>query len=289
MEPRKFYDELAPFYDLVFENWEASMLRQGAALDRLIREHLPLAHIGRTRVLDAACGIGTQTLPLAILGYQVTARDLSPCAIARLFTEAQTRGLSIDAAVADMREVAGSLADPYDVVIAVDNSIPHLTTDTDIRAAFRAFKSVLRPGGLCLCSVRDYAAVQRGVTATHPYGERRRGDERFNLRQDWTWEGLTHYQVAFTIDQLTPAGPVTVLRSLTRYYAVSTARLLELMAAAGFVECRRIDGALYQPVLIGRAASPGVQPVEPAGHAGPPAVGSSGRGVPVGPGRRLAG
>jgi len=48
-------------------------------------------------------------------------------------------------------------------------------------------------------------------------------------------------------------GPVLVLRTVTRYYAVSVARLLELMARAGFVDCRRLDETIYQPILIGRA------------------------------------
>jgi hypothetical protein len=43
--------------------------------------------------------------------------------------------------------------------------------------------------------------------------------------------------------------PVRVVR--TRYNAVGTGRLLELMQQAGFVEVRRIDGRFYQPVLVG--------------------------------------
>ena len=40
-----------------------------------------------------------------------------------------------------------------------------------------------------------------------------------------------------------------VLRS--RYYAVTVARLLDLMAEAGFVDLRRRDDVLFQPVLTG--------------------------------------
>jgi hypothetical protein len=47
------------------------------------------------------------------------------------------------------------------------------------------------------------------------------------------------------------------LRAVTRYYAVSIPRLLQLMAHAGFVSCRRLDDALYQPILIGRTAASG--------------------------------
>jgi SAM-dependent methyltransferase len=256
VETKQFYDDLAPFYDLIFENWDASMARQGAALEQLLQVELDAGRYspGTTRVLDAACGIGTQALPLAIRGFQVTGRDLSPVAVARLRHEADVRGVSIDADVADMRHLAKSVSRRFDVVLAFDNSIPHLLTDADIGAALTEFRQVLRPGGLGLCSVRDYDAVERGVPATHSYGERRRGNELFRLRQEWTWEGAAHYQVTLIVEKDTPTGSINVLRTSTRYYAVSIPRLLELMVKAGFSDCRRIDDMFYQPILIGRAA-----------------------------------
>src|ERR1051325_10943137 len=99
--PADFYDRLAPFYHLIFADWEASIQRQAAQLDQLIQKtwgpHL------RT-VLDVACGIGTQTLGLAQLGYQVVASDLSTQEIERARQEAAKRQLQIDFSVADMRQ-----------------------------------------------------------------------------------------------------------------------------------------------------------------------------------------
>ncbi|HTK42985.1 MAG TPA: class I SAM-dependent methyltransferase [Gemmatimonadales bacterium] len=256
METRQFYDDLAPYYDLIFEDWEASMSRQGAALEHLIHRELGAAapEAVPTRILDVPCGIGTQTLPLARRGFEVTARDLSPGAIARLRREAEVRQVVVDTAVADMRHVAASVSGLFDVVLAIDNSLPHLISDADVRVALQEFKKVLRLGGLCLCSVRDYDAVPRGVAATHPYGERHRGDEVFRLRQEWTWESSTHYQVAFIVEKDGPNGPNTLLRTVTRYYALPIPRLLELMAGAGFADCRRLNNTIYQPIVIGRAA-----------------------------------
>jgi len=232
------------------------MSREGAALTQLIRSEFgPSApDPSATRILDAACGTGTQALPLALRGFRVTARDLSPGAIARLRREADARRTSIDAAVADMRHVAASVSGSFDVVVVLDNSIPHLTRDADIATALLEFKRVLRRGGLFICSVRDYDAVTRGVAAIHSYGERRRGGEVFRLRQEWTWEDQTHYQVAFVVEKEGPTGPQPMLTASTRYYALSIARLLELMTEGGFTDCRRLDGVIYQPILIGRAA-----------------------------------
>src|SRR4029077_20120493 len=134
-ETKQFYDDLAPYYHLIFEDWDASMARQGDALAGLIEAELaPSPPLG-ARILDVACGIGTQTLPLAARGFRLVARDLSPAAVARLQREADARRLPIDAAVADMRQVASSVLGSFDVVLALDNSVAHLLTDDDLRTA----------------------------------------------------------------------------------------------------------------------------------------------------------
>jgi SAM-dependent methyltransferase len=99
-ETKQFYDDLAPYYHLIFENLDASMARQGDALVHLIGKELGPSMPLDARILDAACGIGTQTLPLAARGFRLVARDLSPAAVARLQREADARRLVVDAALA---------------------------------------------------------------------------------------------------------------------------------------------------------------------------------------------
>jgi 2-polyprenyl-3-methyl-5-hydroxy-6-metoxy-1,4-benzoquinol methylase len=55
--------------------------------------------------LDCTCGIGTQALPLARLGYRVTGTDISPAAVKRARAEATMRGLDADFKVSDVRDV----------------------------------------------------------------------------------------------------------------------------------------------------------------------------------------
>ena len=103
---REFYDELAESYHLIFADWQGSMRRQAAALDRLIEAQLgPGPHA----ILDCACGIGTQAIGLALLGHAVHATDLSPNAVARAEREAATRDASLSFGVADMRALASQV------------------------------------------------------------------------------------------------------------------------------------------------------------------------------------
>ncbi len=93
-----FYDRLAPFYDLIFPDWDASIERQAGQLAGVIGERWGT---GVRTVLDVACGIGTQSIGLARKGFAVTASDLSAGAVERARVEAQRRGVGIDLSVTD--------------------------------------------------------------------------------------------------------------------------------------------------------------------------------------------
>jgi hypothetical protein len=80
MSVRTFYDELAPLYHLIYEDWETSLGRQGAALGALLGE---CWGADARAALDASLGIGTQALGLLARGFRVTGSDLSVGAVTR--------------------------------------------------------------------------------------------------------------------------------------------------------------------------------------------------------------
>ena len=257
MSVERFYDELAPFYHLIFPDWEASIRRQAEALDRVIRERLG---DGRLSVLDVACGIGTQALGLTALGHRVTASDISAAGVERAGREARGRGLAIRFSVADMRQAADHHREQFDLVIACDNAIPHLLTDDELLAAFGQFLACTRPGGGCLITVRDYDREERVGVQVKPYGVRDEGGVRYLIWQVWEFSesGGPVYDLAmyFVADRGDSDCTTRVMRS--RYYAVGTGKLMELMRQAGYVQVERLDGRFYQPVLLGRrSAEPG--------------------------------
>jgi SAM-dependent methyltransferase len=173
---RAFYDGLAADYDLIFADWDAAIARQAALFDRLIRANLGGA---AKDLLDCACGIGTQALGLAALGYRVTASDISPVAIARAGHEARRRQLAVRLVVADMRALDRLVPGTFDVVLAADNALPHLLSDDDLAQAIRRSRAKLRPDGLFIASIRDYDEYQRTwarvrVPAAPPDPHRRR-------------------------------------------------------------------------------------------------------------------
>jgi SAM-dependent methyltransferase len=242
-----FYDELAPFYPLLYSNWDDAIARQGAALSKLLSE---LGIGPNDVVLDAACGVGTQALGLLGQRHRMIASDLSAGAVARFKTELDRRGLQAEARIDDMRELDGAEPASVAAVIACDNSVPHLLSDDAILRAFASFHRVLKPGGWMMISVRDYASIERKNPDVRPYGLRRDGSHRFLAVQVWEWDG-DHYDLRMYLTTESE-GKCETRVLVTRYYAVTIERLMQLMAVAGFVDVERRNDVLFQPVLLGK-------------------------------------
>jgi glycine/sarcosine N-methyltransferase len=89
------------------------------------------------KILDCACGIGTQALGLAGFGHHVTASDLSRAEVNRAKHEAERLALDISFHISDMTSLAEITDRDFDVVAVFDNALPHLTAD-QLRRAVRA-------------------------------------------------------------------------------------------------------------------------------------------------------
>ncbi|MCP4256705.1 MAG: class I SAM-dependent methyltransferase [Planctomycetes bacterium] len=245
-DARQFYDGLTPFYHLIYADWDASMQRQAGMLDSVIRETWGKA----STVLDVSCGIGTQAIGLAQLGYDVMASDLSAEEVERAKQEATTRNVSVAFSVADMRSAHDHHATEFDVVLSADNSVPHLLSDEDILTAFRQFHACTRPGGGCIVTVRDYEKEDLSKQKVKPYGIREEDGVRWLLWQVWDPHSpMYDVTMYFVEDRGEQECKTHVMRST--YYAIGMQRLMELMSEAGFVNVKHLDERFFQPVIIG--------------------------------------
>lgn len=242
-----FYDELSPLYHLIYPNWAQSVQSQAGQLDSIIQHHWP----NKKRLLDVSCGIGTQALGLAEIGYSIRASDLSAKEIERAHKEAERRNLNIEFSIADMRHAHAEHGSGFDLVISCDNSLPHLLTDEDLLCSFQQFFDCLTPGGGCLITVRDYDKEARGTNLVKHYGARIEDGKRYVLYQVWDFEGDQYDLAFFIVEEEFATGIIRTHVMRSRYYAISIAKLCELMSAAGFTQVQRLDGQFYQPVIIG--------------------------------------
>ncbi len=242
-----FYDALAPDYDLIYADWQATVRWQGEALDRLLGDP-------GLRVLDRAAGMGTQALGLARLGYEVVARDLSPALVERGREAARALGVAVDFGVADLREPWPDER-RFDVVLAFDNALPHLLTDTELEAGLRTSLEALRPGGALWISLRDYdrLAAQR-PTFDPPRVLGEPGTRRLILQLwDWAEDGATYQLEHLVIKEDGARWSGQSRRG--RYRALPRATLSRLVRNCGFIEPRWLEpeeSGFFQPVFTAR-------------------------------------
>lgn len=164
------YDSLAADYDR-FVDWPARLAHELPFLEQLFHEH------GVRRVLDAACGTGQHALALARRGYQAAGADASAAMIARAGALASEAGLEVPSVEARLGALAPVFAGPFDAVLCLGNSLPHLTVPGAVQAALADFAQLVRPGGLVVIQNRNYdrvwAARERFMPLqTHREGER---------------------------------------------------------------------------------------------------------------------
>jgi SAM-dependent methyltransferase len=227
----RFYDDFAPDYHLAYGgNWESAVERQGAALDRLIRQSFP----GATDVLDCSCGIGTQAIGLAKHGYRVRGTDLSAGEIERARAEAERMGANVSFGVADFRDLS-VVEGLYDVVISCDNAVPHLLSDEDVPRALNQMRGKLRPGGLLVITMRDFDLALTEKPPIAPpitiVGPPRRVLVRLH---DWDSDRPS-YTVRYLV--LTEGSDGwSVAEHTTRYRAITRKELTDAARSAGFDE-----------------------------------------------------
>ncbi len=248
MSTADFYDAAEPFYHLIYPDWESSIERQGSALAGILR--------GRWgtnihSVLDATCGIGTQSLGLGRLGFRMTASDVSPQSIGRLIVEAAARGMKIDARVGDIRRLWDLHQRQFDVVLSCDNSLPHLNPAEELPLALaEMYRCTRGGGGGCLITIRDYAAENLQGQQLRPYGVRQLDGKRFVAFAVWDCHPQS-YDVTLYFLEDDGVTPPKCHKTSGTYYPITTDALMGLMTDAGFVNVERLDGVFFQPVLVG--------------------------------------
>ena len=230
-----FYDDMATRYDKLFLDWETESDEQAVILDRLFQDR----GFGRSaRILDCACGIGTQAIGLARLGYDVR--------------RAAQRGVSLRLERADFRTLADTFAETFDIVIAMDNALPHMLTAADLDAAAASITARLAHGGIFVASIRDYdALLQTKPPYSPPYIHKTAEGRRVSF-QTWDWSGESYRLTQYIIED---ESELTVSRFVCEYRAIRREELTGCLISAGCGEVNWLfpeETGFYQPIVIAK-------------------------------------
>ena len=241
-----FYDELAEFYHLMFEDWNRSIATQAAAIGPILERYTGKAS---PYVLDCACGIGTQTLGLAQRGHILVGSDLSRAAVARASNEAQRRNLDITFHVADMRTLSTVPEAGFDAVLIADNALPHLLLQSDLERALGGMAGKLKDSGILLATIRDYDQL----ISTRPTMHGPTFYEQRFVHQVWRWEGEQYELHVYLTLQM--ESEWRVKHFVSRYRALQRQELNLALQSAGFTDIQWLEPgstSFYQPIVVAR-------------------------------------
>jgi glycine/sarcosine N-methyltransferase len=231
-QTNEFYDAIARDYPYFYQDWERQLEREKLSLRALFRDEKV------RRVLDAGCGGGTQTIPLAQLNLEVVAADASTAMLAKARQAAERFGVldrihfkSVD--FLNLREV---IQGPFDAIVSKGNSLAHLLQDEHIESTVASFHELLREGGLLIVGMRDFDWLLEhrprflpGVAHTDPDGE------EFITFDLWEWnEGppIIASQNLYIVRGRAPQ--YTTIRRTVNFRPLSQDELQVVLLEAGF-------------------------------------------------------
>ncbi len=253
MSIEDFYDRFAGEYHLIFASWDEQVRDQGKVLDSLLRSETGQQ---RLSILDCSCGIGTQSIGLALRGHRLTATDLSSRSVERARREAKRFGVEIAFGTADFRSLEGEVEGTFDAVISCDNALPHMMSEEDLLSAAKGIRSKVREGGLFLASIRDYDELlkKRPAATTPTVMDRPQGRRIYFQVWDWEEDGLVYTVNLFVVRE--ENGKWRTVHHRTRYRALVREELGRVLEEAGFTEVgwkMPAQSGYYQPIVTARS------------------------------------
>ena len=244
-----FYNHLAKQYDRLFLDWQSTTHEQALILEPIFQEY---GFDRSARILDCACGIGTQSIGLAALGYQVTASDISDGELTEARERAEKNGVQIRFEQADFRALSDTFREQFDIVIAMDNALPHMLSRSDLEIAASSIMGQTRQGGIFVASIRDYdSLLDEKPPYSPPYIHKTAKGQRVSF-QTWIWKEDSYRLVQYIIED---EDALRISKYECEYRAVRREELTEVLLSAG---CREVvwkfpeETGFYQPILIAR-------------------------------------
>ena len=234
------YDDFSQDYDR-FVNWDSRLQAEIPFVEARLSE-LDLTLDQKPAVLDAACGTGMHAIELARRGYRAAGADLSPRMVEKAQANAAEAGVEAVFKPAGFTQLAeafsGEASFPFDALICLGNSLPHLTSEGEIRRALADFNACLRPGGLLILQNRNFDAVMAKKERWIGPQSRRDGDKEWLFLRfyDFDADGL----ITFNIVRLKRQGdePWTQNLSTVRLFPLLQAQLDILLKESGFTDLR---------------------------------------------------
>lgn len=244
-----FYDNLAHQYDKLFLDWNATTKEQALILDKIFRDN----DFGPdAQLLDCACGIGTQAIGLSAIGYNVAASDISDAELSEARERALKNSVNICFKHADFRRLYDAFSEQFDIIIAMDNALPHMLSKGDLEEAVKSITNQIKKGGIFVASIRDYDALLIDKPLySPPYIYKTDKGQRVSF-QTWGWDEDHYKLIQYIIDD---KETLEINKFECEYRAVRRKELTDILINN---DCSSVvwkfpeETGFYQPIVIAK-------------------------------------
>lgn len=244
-----FYDNMATQYDKLFLDWQATTKEQAEILHKLFENS---GFDQSARILDCACGIGTQSIGLATMGYNVTASDISDGELVEARARALKNSVDIRFEHADFCALNETFTEQFDIIIAMDNALPHMLSEHALAVAIKSITKQIATGGVFVTSIRDYdALLMEKPPYSPPYIHKNDNGQKVSF-QTWEWKGDNYKLIQYIIDD---EETLHISKFECEYRATRREEMTKLLMENG---CSEVvwkfpeETGFYQPIVVAK-------------------------------------
>ncbi len=184
-------------------------------------------------VLDCTCGSGQMTMPLAKLGFNVTASDVNRNMMRKARLNFVQNDLMANFVTSDILELETRVKRTFDCVMSTGNSLAHVKND-QLESAIRQMDSVLKPGGTLYIDSRNWDLILERQQRFYLFNPLIRDRGRVNFVQVWDYNPDGSMVFNFLLFEEIENKIVSKRQFYTLYYPFKSEDLRLILEAMGY-------------------------------------------------------
>ena len=214
-----FYDEVSDIYEQMIDFKRNLDLRE-EAYKRIFSV--------KGKAADIGCGIGLDSIALALNGHSVTAFDISPKMIEQAILNAAKYNVNVSSHVHSFKTIPKIFNGNFNYVVSVGNTIAHVNAPK-LREAIKVMYRMLLPGGKIFLHILNYQLIKNENKRINNIANR---DGKIIIRfYDLRKDGLD-----FNILSFSQNSPKEYKLVTTKHYPHTKNEIRAYLKAAGFTK-----------------------------------------------------
>ena len=218
--------EDAELYDIIHDDQRNEIIKG-------FWEKIDLKQYGIKTIHDCSIGTGQMTIPLAILGYQVSGSDISQNMLKKCGTNCKHYNVNIPLTQCDFMNLSSYVEGTYDCVISTGNSLAHVDNNGVLRTLSEMDKLVKR-GGFIYFDLRNWDLILKNHQRFYFYNPVFKDGKRINLFQVWDYnlDGTITFNLIYSFEENNHI--VEKKKSSVYYFPISKKTITDELKRLGY-------------------------------------------------------